>query len=564
MDVIQLHAAAASLAPRFTGRAVRAVGGPEQAPELHFGAPPILRVSLTGQFRGLFPLSETQGDAEGGFPAYLHQRLAGFHLEAIEHPWPDRVVVLRFARKRLTGKYDRRALVAEFLGKRCNAALLTSDDRVDRPLHRPDLTDPDARFLPGMAYRPPAAPPGSEAAQWSLLEGPPPADLDLSGPAEEVARRVVPLPPRLAQALEELGAGERRDLLATAAEALAEPTTQWFLHEVEGKRFLYPFPLPNWAEPVPAGPLEEAWPGYIEATIRAAREERLRQRLASRLRGHRKRLEDRLEKVLADEARHAHPEEYRRYGQALTSLGGGVAREENVAATDYLANPPETIRVPATPGRSYQEEAERYFNKARKAERGQELAARRRFETESDLAEVARLEADLEEADADTLEAVADRLDRLEALPAEERHGTRKRSPEGPEPPREYQYGGHTILVGTTRATNDWLTFRRSRPWDIWLHVQGLPGAHVVIPRDRKDPLPPDEVLEHAARLVVTHSPKADRKAEVDWTEVKYVRRHPNGKPGQALYTHYQTILAEALPPDELSAEAPAPSGQEP
>ncbi|WP_373656695.1 NFACT family protein [Thiohalorhabdus methylotrophus] len=553
MDVIQLHAAAASLAPRFTGRAVRAVTGPEQAPELRFGAAPVLRVSLTGQFRGLFPLSESQEEPEGGFPSYLHQRLTGFHLEAIEHPWPDRVLVLRFARKRLTGKYDRRGLVAEFLGKRCNAALLTSDDRVDRPLHRPDLTDPDARFLPGMTYQPPPAPPGAEAARWSLLEGAPPADLDLSGSGKELAQRLVPVPPRLAQALDELPAEGRTALLATAASALTEPSEQWYLHEDDGKRFLYPFPLPNWATPRLAGPLEEAWPEYIEATIRHAREERTRQRLESRLRGHRKRLEDRLEKVLADQSRHAHPEEYRRYGQALISLGGGVAREENVTATDYLSNPPDTIQVPVQPGRSYQEDAERYFNKARKAERGQELAARRRFETESDLAEVARLEEDLEDADPETLEAITDRLDRLEALPAEERHGTRKRSPEGPEPPREVQYGEHTILVGATRATNDWLTFRRARPWDIWLHVQGLPGAHVLIPRDRKDPLPGDEVLAYAARLAVTHSPKADRKAEVDWTEVKYVRRHPNGKPGQALYTNYQTIMAEAL--DEESED---------
>ena len=562
MDVIQLHAAAASLEPVFRDRPLRAVEGADRVLSLYFGRPQLLRLSLAGQFRGLYPLRRSPGETGGAFAAYLHQRLAGFHLAALEHPWPDRVVVLRFTRKRLTGKLDQRALVAELLGNRCNVALLTPDDRIDRPLHRPDLTDPDARLLPGMAYTPPPAPPGAEAPAWSLLEGPPPEEMDLGGSGKELARRIVPIPPRLASSLDGLCDAERRGLLAEAAAALTEPSPQWVLHTDGEKELLYPFALPNWPAPRPAGAIEEAWPAYLETAIHRLHTDRIRQRLESRLRSLRKRLEDRLENVAADEARHARPDEYRRYGQALASLGQGVARGDRVEATDYMAVPPAPIEVPVSPGRPYQEDAERYFHKARKADRGQELAARRRFETEADLAEVARLEADLEEADEATLEAVGDRLDRLEAVPAEERHGTRKQAPEGPAPPLEYAFGGHTLLVGTTRATNDWLTFRRARPWDLWFHVQGLPGAHVLLPRGRKDPLPDEEVLSFAARLAVTHSPKADSKAEVDWTEVKYVRRHPNGKPGQALYTHFKTRMAEALTAAETASPGGDPDGE--
>jgi len=548
MDVIQLHAAAASLEPRFRGRRLQAVTGADAAPELRFGDRLSLCLSLTGRFRGLLPLGEASGQETGeSFVPYLHQRLVGFHLEAIQRPWPDRVLLLPFARKRLTGRYDRRYLVAELLGNRCNAALLTDDHRIDRALHRPSLTDRDARFFPGLAYRPPEAPEAADSA-WSLLDGPPPEGVELSGPKAELVRRVAPLPPRLAQALEGLDEGDRRELLSRAAQSLVQPTAQWFLHGEADKAFLYPFPLPNWEAPEPAGPLDEAWSHYLESALHRAQAEHHSQRLAGRLRRIRKRLEERLEKIAADEARHAHPEEYRRLGQALAGLGSGLARGETVTATDYLANPPTTIGVPVRPGTPFQEEAQRYFNRARKAERGQELAARRRFETEADLAEVARLEADLAEADDATRQAIADRLEQLEGIPPEQRHGTRQRPPEGPKPPREYRHRGHTILVGTSRTSNDWLTFRRARPWDIWLHVQGLPGAHVVIPRERKDPLPHDETLDYAARLAVSHSPQADRKAEVDWTEVKHVRRHPNGKPGQALYEHFKTRIAEALP----------------
>ncbi len=554
MDAIQLLAAATSLEARFRGRRLQAITGTDAAPELHFGEALSLCLSLTGPFRGLFPLKESLQEGGEAFAPYLHQRLVGFHLEAIERPWPDRVLILRFARRRLTGRYDRRALVSEFLGHRCNAALLTEEGRVDRPLYRPALTDRDARFFPGLAYTPPTRPLRSSRPEWNLLEGAPPQDFDLTGTGEGIAQRVAPVPPCLAKALGELEPSQRWDLLVQAAQALTRPSPQWYLHEESGQRFLYPFALPNWPTAVPAGPLEEAWPNYLETALHIRHAERRRQKLEGRLRRLRKRLEERSLKVAADEERHAHPESYRRYGQALASLGSGIARSDRVTATDYLATPPAAITVPVQPGRSFQEEAKRYFHRARKAERGQELAARRRFETEADLAEVAQLERDLAEADEITQEAIADRLDQLETTPAEQRHGTRKQQPEGPTPPKAYKINGHTILVGTSRASNDWLTFRRARPWDLWLHVQGLPGAHVVIPRDRKDPLPDAETLDFAASLAVSHSPKADHQAEVDWTEVKYVRRHPNGRPGQALYTHFKTRRAEALS-ETLGAE---------
>ena len=548
MDVIQLHAAAASLEPDYRDRGLRFVGGSDPGLDLHIRGAPVLRLALAGRFRGLYPLQEAPEGEGGRFVDYLHQRLAGFQLATIDHPWPDRVVVLRFQRRRLTGQVEERPLVGELLGKRCNAALLTEDGRVDRPLYRPDITDPDPRFLPGMAYQPPEPPPGAGEPDWNLLDGPPPPDLDVSGEGRTLARRIVPVPPRLADALSPLEEGERRDLLHHAAATLTTATDNWHLHRpAKGEPFLYPLALPGYTTE-PAGPLTQAWPAHMETAIRRGHLERQHQRQSSRLRALRKRLEDRLAKVAADEERHAQPGEYRRLGQALTSLGGGIARSDTVRATDYFANPPAAIDVPVRPGHSVQEEAERYFNKARKADRGQAQAAQRRRETEADLAELARLENDLADADAATLEAIGDRLDRLEAIPAEKRHAQRgKEGSEGAAAPMEYHYGGHTILVGTSRSANDWLTFRQAQPWDIWLHLQGLPGAHVVIRRERKDPLPAEDVLDYAARLAVTHSPKADRKAEVDWTEVKYVRRHPDGRPGQAIYTHYKTQSAHAL-----------------
>lgn len=548
MDVIQLHAAAEALTATFTGRRLRAVHGTDTAPELDLGGEARLRLAIAGQFRGLYPLTSGLSEAAEAFPQYLQQRLAGMRLAAVDHPWPDRVVVLRFVHRRVTGAETERSLVMELLGKHCNLLLLTPDGRVDRPLHRPALTDSDARALPGTPYEPPTFPTGP--GSHNLLTTPAPTDADFSGDSRDLASRFTPLPPLAGRAAASLPEGERGAFLSRLHEVLAGGSDCWYRHADDKDRaFLYPLALPD-REAEPAGPFVEAWPALVEDSLRGAQREQQRQALERRVRKQRKRLEDRQQKVAADEARHADPDHYRRLGQALLAAGGGQARGETVTATDYFVDPPAPIEVPVRPGHSLPEEANRYFQRARKAERGQEQAALRRYETDADLEEVARLEADLtEEPDDATLASVADRLDRLEGIPAEQRHGTRGRSPEAAGEPLRLEYGEHTILVGETRTTNDRLTFRLARPWDLWFHVQGLPGAHVVLRRERKDPLPDEEVLEYCARLAVTYSPKAGGKAEVDWTEVKHVRRHPNGRPGQALYEHFKTRMATALPP---------------
>ncbi len=557
MDVIQLHAAAESLLRLYQGRRLQSVTGTANSLGLRFGPLPQLCLVFEGQFRGMFPLHEEgEGNTSSSCSSYLYQRLAGFSLETIEHPWPDRILLLRFTRKRLTGNYDRRCLVAEFLGRHCNLILLTGEGRIDRPFQRLGRTDIQARLVPGIEYRPPPLPLEHKAQHyWNLLEGPPPEEWELDDDPRELVCSLVPLPPRLEEAMEGLAHQQRRDLLEKAARALTQPTEDWCLHPDGQAAFLYPFPLPNREGVISAGPLEHAWPHFLEPAIHRARQQQQRQRLHKRLGTLRKRLTERLEKVHADEERHSDPGLYRRYGQALLSLGAGVARQSWVVATDYFSSPPAPIEVPIQVDHPYQEEAERYFNRARKAERGQRLAARRRRETEDDLAEVERLEADLaDEADEATLEAIADRLDRLEEIPAEQRHSSDKTGSDEARAPQVYTYRGYSLLVGHSSRGNDQLTFRQARPWDLWFHVQGLPGAHVVLWRNQRNSLPEEEVLDYAARLAVTHSPKAGPKAEVDWTEVKYVRRHPKGKPGQALYTHFRTRIATALPESSESS----------
>ena len=63
---------------------------------------------------------------------------------------------------------------------------------------------------------------------------------------------------------------------------------------------------------------------------------------------------------------------------------------------------------------------------------------------------------------------------------------------------------GVEIRVGRSGKDNDDLSFRHSRGNDVWLHVRGRPGAHVVIVRP--GPAPSPELLVRAAQLALKYS----------------------------------------------------------
>ncbi|MGE5417025.1 MAG: NFACT RNA binding domain-containing protein, partial [Acidobacteriota bacterium] len=105
---------------------------------------------------------------------------------------------------------------------------------------------------------------------------------------------------------------------------------------------------------------------------------------------------------------------------------------------------------------------------------------------------------------------------------------------------------GIDIWVGRNNKQNDQLTLKRAGKNDLWLHVQGFPGTHVIMD------LPahissinevPDSALEEAA-ILAAHFSKA-REAEkvpVDYTFRANVKKPKGAHPGMVIYDNYWTI----------------------
>ena len=109
---------------------------------------------------------------------------------------------------------------------------------------------------------------------------------------------------------------------------------------------------------------------------------------------------------------------------------------------------------------------------------------------------------------------------------------------------RTHEYRGWTILVGKGAADNDRLTFEVAERDDLWLHVSGWSGSHVVIRVPDGSDEPPRDIVEFAARLAAWHSKArgARGKVEVHVCRAGDVSKTPRSEPGEVRLSRFSAV----------------------
>lgn len=88
------------------------------------------------------------------------------------------------------------------------------------------------------------------------------------------------------------------------------------------------------------------------------------------------------------------------------------------------------------------------------------------------------------------------------------------------------------IYVGKDAKSNDFLTFNVADDNDIWMHVKGFPGSHVVI--KVRNILPTETFLKSVAQLAKKNS-KASKEiqAPVVYCKRRFVKKESGMNDGQ-------------------------------
>ena len=488
-----------------------------------------------------------------GFCMLLRKHLTSARLTGARCPDFERVIMLDFERKNELGYGEQRTLCAELMGKYSNVFLLSGDGRILGALRSGDITNGKRLTVTGAPYeRPPvqdklcaldvtydqfealADAAGDRAADEFLIGA-------FSGLAPLTAREmaynasgstdtpVSACKTRLREAF--------FDILSRVRNETFEP---YYAQTGQGREFAY-YPIRQYGtRSEKVGSFSELQKTVIaERTTSLALADKKREliRAVNSALTHTRR---KAAMQTADLESCADKESLRSKGELILS-NISVLRQGMREAELYDYTLEKNVRVALDERLMPALNAQRYFRRYKKA-----------VSTEKNVTlQLARTHAELE-----YLESVDDLLKRastdreIEELREEfaaagysrSRERTRvSRTRTRSEPFVYTTGGGFTVKVGRNNIQNDELTFSAAKT-DYWFHVKDVPGSHVILFAEGREPS--DDDLTEAAAIAARHSSAADSPSvAVDYTLRKYVRKPPGAKPGYVTYEHFKTAF---------------------
>ncbi|MGO9708744.1 MAG: NFACT RNA binding domain-containing protein [Polyangiaceae bacterium] len=301
-----------------------------------------------------------------------------------------------------------------------------------------------------------------------------------------------------------------------------------------------------------------------ELAENAARDELIARRVSA-LRAIRRgiaRLTRRAEAVRGDLARIGVAEALARQAQWLVAEAARTPRgARSLTVTDWSSGEAKTIEVPLDPAKPARVQVEAMFQRARRLKLGATVASERLAGAERALASLLPLEAKV--ADAESAPMIDEALASARAA-APKDVKIELSGPGGPRgggqaqakaPPYRtfHARSGARLLVGRGATQNDLLTFQVARPHDLWLHAQGHPGAHVIVPLVKNRTCPGD-VLADAAHLAAHFSDARDEAVvDVQYASRRHLRKPRGSAPGLVVVDR-EKVIAVRIDPVVLRA----------
>ncbi len=245
----------------------------------------------------------------------------------------------------------------------------------------------------------------------------------------------------------------------------------------------------------------------------------------------RTRMEGALEKLQDKRREFSDAEKLKKQGDLVLSnahLWDGASRF--LECEDYTTG--KTVRLLMDSSKSAQENAARYYDGYKKAVSGAEGLL---HDIELAKKRIEKLEKQYGEMLAEENPVKLEQLLRRDTAPRQ----SQKKS----HPGLDYTVDGWYILVGRDADENDELLRSHVRGSDMWLHVRDFSGGYVFI-KNRPGKTVPLEVLLDAGNLALYHSKaRSSGRADLYYTQVKYLRRVKNGPKGLVIPTHEKNLF---------------------
>ncbi|MCI9177688.1 MAG: fibronectin/fibrinogen-binding protein [Clostridia bacterium] len=241
-----------------------------------------------------------------------------------------------------------------------------------------------------------------------------------------------------------------------------------------------------------------------------------------------------------------HIEEYKLYGELLTSYLYQISKEHisHIELLNYYNN--SLIDIPLDISLSPAENAKKYFKKYHKLKNTFTIVHEQKLELEKEINYLESIVYEIE---------VCSSLKELDGIYEEiqdafmlhmQKHSKKKPLKKKSKKviasePIVYQIQDFKVLIGKNNRQNDELTFKIAKKDDIWFHVKDVHGSHTILITNGKQPS--QDIINECANLAAVYS-KANNSSNVpvDYTFIKYVKKPNKAKPGMVIYTNQQTV----------------------
>ncbi len=261
------------------------------------------------------------------------------------------------------------------------------------------------------------------------------------------------------------------------------------------------------------------------------------------------------------EARKA--EVHRRKGELLKTVLHMIRPgDTSVRATDHRTG--EVLEILLDPKISPVANLESYFARYHKESRGMTMIQQQLADLETARAELEKIELRLRDAlendfsGAKALQSMVSEPDIRRLL---KRHSpisksgapknskrSKKELPSRLLPKRYRTKDGLEIWVGRSDEGNDYLTTRLARGNDLFFHLEGYPGSHVILRTEGRPDPPPGSLLDACELAVHFSKLKNAGSAEVRVAPIKEVKKPKGVRPGLVYVRKSRTIRLKRNP----------------
>ena len=240
-------------------------------------------------------------------------------------------------------------------------------------------------------------------------------------------------------------------------------------------------------------------------------------------------------------------DKYQLYGELLTAnlyKFKGEPTSDKVEVENYY-DENKVVTIPIDVNYSYSKNAERFFKKYNKLKNTLSVVTTQKQETELEIAYIESIVSSVSMAE--TLEDIEDihnefteniQLKKMNLKSyqkvSSDKHLTNNLN--------KISINGYDVYIGRNNKQNDYLTLHFAEKSDLWFHAQDYHGAHVILKTMGKTP--DEDTIFKCAQIAKLNSKAAlEKNVSVDYTYVKYIKKHPSLKLGMVSYTNYNTII---------------------